>query len=442
MFAPTDAVELVLTQLLGKEAKQDVERIQRAWDYYYGETPNMIEAADGVDDNVRLNVVQICVDAATDYLFGERLPMTLDGEDEAQAWLDAVWESSGGMGLLQDARTNGAIAGTAWLKLQMPPEGESVRTTLPRIRTLNPSSVEVLTDEDDYERVLEYRVTWVARDDRGRLVTRRERWLRDGSVWQYLKEQAASNDRFRVVDSAVWGWPFPPVFCCKNLPAPNEFGGRPDVTTDLMNLQDAINGTASDARHISRLLGHPQLWFAGVDAQQLTAKPGEALLLPDEAKGGVLSPGAAPGGHLALIEALKAVYHEQSRVPEIAAGRLDNVGQLSGLALRILYGPLQRRTATQRRLYGDGLISEVNAALLALAEYEPATTVLAWPDNLPQDEGELAKDAQDKQRAGVSMRTTLGELGYDPDAEEDRRKDEADERAQGVAGALAQFDMR
>ena len=118
---------------------------------------------------------------------------------------------------------------------------------------------------------------------------------------------------------------------------------------------------------------------------------------------------------------MKAALHEISRVPEITAGRLDNIGNLSGLALKILYGPLIRKTETKRRLYG-AMVQQIAANVCELGGLGQVGDVeIRWPEIVPEDPGAQAATAEALQRAGVSVDTSLAEIGYDPAQEADRR---------------------
>ncbi len=59
------------------------------------------------------------------------------------------------------------------------------------------------------------------------------------------------------------------------------------------------------------------------------------------------------GSHLDLSRRLDEAMHEPSRTLAVATG------ELSGLALQVLYGPLVEKTRTKRTTYGD-LLTELN----------------------------------------------------------------------------------
>jgi len=121
----------------------------------------------------------------------------------------------------------------------------------------------------------------------------------------------------------------------------------------------------------------------------------------------------------------------------VTAGRLDNIGNLSGLALKILYGPLVRKTEVKRRLYGS-MIESLTGALLEFGGYGPGYHVdIRWPEIIPSDPVTEAAAADALQRAGVSQSTVLSEMGYDPEAEAEKR---ASEQTNLGAALLTAFD--
>lgn len=448
---PVDASTL-LVHVDAEAERQRLEAIGKAWAYYHGEAPDQLKVHDGVDDNVRVNVVAVVVDASVDALWGEALAFSVDEPDETdddqapdaeddepagpapipdeQAYLDGVWDGNRRMSLLHDLALNGAMAGSALLMI-VPRDGVPIRVgapeTYPRLVNLDPTTVVPRWDQDDLDRIVEYVITWTIRDLKGHPAVRRKVLTDEGNgTWVIVDEVAPRGGRFEPMGPpVVWPYPWPPIVACKNLPRPNEWWGQPDVGPSLLKQQDAINAVLSNSRRVTRLHGHPKVWASGIaDGSELDVGPEEAIILPDgDSRVGTLGPGAVIDQHLSLYERLRDALFAESRVPPVVAGKLDNIGQLSGLAMRILYGPLVRKTLTKRRSYGE-MLAEVNQRLLELASLRPLGTTIAWPEVVPQDELELATAAEAKQRAGVSKATTLRELGYDPDEEAANREDE------------------
>ncbi len=105
---------------------------------------------------------------------------------------------------------------------------------------------------------------------------------------------------------------------------------------------------------------------------------------------------------------------------------MESVGQLSGVALEILYQPLLEKTETKRLTYGD-MLTEINRRLLAIAGYgDELYTELRWQELLPKDNLMQAQAGLALKQLGVSGDTLVQEAGYDPDVERKKRALEPD----------------
>jgi len=142
------------------------------------------------------------------------------------------------------------------------------------------------------------------------------------------------------------------------------------------------------------------------------------------------------GNSIEVYKRIKEFLHELSRTPEIATGKLDNVGSLSGLALQILYQPIIEKTNTKRLLYGDMLI-ELNRRLLAIGGYgEDNYTKIIWPDILPADTTQQINEMRFDKEIGASDYTLLSKRGYDPELEADRRKMDTQSAGEALLAAF------
>lgn len=403
------------------------ERIARAWAIYRGDHPRPLRVREGEpDDNVILNLAGLVVDTGVDALFGQEVGIVAEPEaqaSEARDWLKAAWKANRGMLTLQAAATNGAVSGQAALRI-LPAEGR----VPPRLVVVDPQMLRVVWAPDDVGVVLGYAICWMARDDRGQPLERRQLIQRDGSAWVIADQQRAGAGKWVTLPDGEtrWPYPWPPIVDCQNLPEPNAWWGRPDLTSDVLDTQAAVNRVLSNAARVQRIHGHPKVWAKGVDdGEGLDVAPDEAILLPDtESEIGTLEPRSQVADHVELYRVVKASLHEIARVPEITAGRLEGIGQLSGLALQILYGPLVRKTETKRRLYGE-LVRVTSQRMLELAGFGPDVAVeVQWPEIVPTDDQERASAAEALQRAGVSRATALERIGFDPEAEAEARSGE------------------
>ena len=198
----------------------------------------------------------------------------------------------------------------------------------------------------------------------------------------------------------------------------------------MLDLCDGINRVVSNINRIVRLYAHPRTWGKMIgDALNMDANPGAVIRLehPDamldnlEMKSDLAS-------SIDLSRRMVAALHETTRIPEVATGKLDSAGQLSSLALRILYAPLLQKTESKRRTYGDGIKTLYDRSL-TLMGYESQTVEIVWPEILPTDPEALRRTALIDSQLGVSRTTILEQLGYDPELEAEGRQEDQQEQA-------------
>lgn len=442
---PSNAVDVAA--YLDATADADYHRqraIHRAWNIYRGDQPKPLRVLPGEpDDNVRLNLAGLVVDTGVDALFGQDITaqvLTGDQPDDiGTAYLHSVLEANREMLLLQSAATNGAVAGHAAIRIMPPVEG-APPGTLPRLLVVDPEMLRVVWAPDDVGAVEAYVLQWTGYDALGKEIGKRQIIQRDGNGWVTIEQeqQGGNSGRWTTLAQTPWNFTWAPIVDTQNLPEPNAYWGRPDLTADVLETQLTLNKVMSNAARVQRIHGHPKVVAKGVGDGDLDVGPDEAIVLPDtESEISLLEPRAQVADHIQLFNTVKAALHEISRVPEITAGKLDNVGQLSGLALKILYGPLVRKTEVKRRLYG-GMVEELGRRLLEMGGYGPDHKVeIMWPEIIPSDPLVQAQAADALQQVGVSQATTLQQLGYDPQAEAEAK---ASEQTNIGAALLTAFD--
>ncbi len=396
-------------------------RFKKAWDAYYGRFPRPLKVKPNQpDDNVLVNFARVVVDKGVSFLFGQDVSFELSEVEEtaAEQWLDACWAANRKMTLLQKLALNGAICGHAFIKV-VPQQPH------PRLVVLDPSTVTVRWEPDDIEQVVSYRIQYPAIEPRtGKPMAVRQLIERDGRAWRIIDQVSRGNSAaWETTADTIWPYPWPPVIDCQNLPAPNEYWGISDLEDDVLQLNSSINFVLSNLARIIRYHAHPKTWGRGFSANQLSVAVDETIVLPSpDAELRNLEMVSDLSSSIALYERLREALHEVTRVPEVATGKLDRAGALSGLALNILYQPLLEKTETKRRTYGD-LLVELNRRLLALGGFgEENRTVLHWPELLPGDPKAEAETALLLQQLGVSQATLLQKLGYDPELEAQKRE--------------------
>lgn len=421
-------------------AAEDAARLEewrRAWDAYFGVFRPSLANRPGskTDDNVAINYIRLIVDKAVAALFGQPFQFELGGGESvrtpAEAWLDACLEANGGRLLWQKLAINGAVCGHAFLKIA--PNGGAY----PRLVVVSPEYVRVTFEPDDIATVVRYVIQYTTPGANNKPVEVRQTIERDGNGWAVTDEMSVGGGAWQVQQAIQWPWPWPPIIDCQNMPSPNEYYGIADAEMDVLRLNEAINFVLSNIQRIIRYHAHPKTWGTGFSASALRVGADETIALPPGSTLQNLEMQSDLASSLAHLDRLKQALHEVAQVPEVALGKLDNVGALSGVALRILYQPLLDRTEVKRQTYG-ALIVELFRRLLDMAGFGANNIVsLHWPDILPDNSTERIQQALLLKQLGVSADTLLRELGYDPDAEAEKRQVEEAQTGEQLIAAFA-----
>lgn len=441
--------------------RADLERKQRmlqAWDAYSGKFQPPLKVVSGQpDDNVISNRCAPIVDKSVSFLFGQAVKIeatdestddaTGQGDSPIQDFIDGLWgDDDDRMTLLSKIATNGGAFGQEFVKL-IPVQGTM---KYPRIVNLDPRIICIVTDPEDCDVHIAYVIEYpgtndlqkrqiIARvDPDGLAALAGEQELDDHwTITNYIRK-GQTGTWTQTGEPEEWPYPFPPIFTNQNLPNPNEAWGRPDLTPDLINQNKVLNFVQSNTSRIIKYHGHPVTYATGLNASQISMAVDDLICLPDPSS--KLEKLAAMDnftGLLSFASNIRDDMDEQSRVPAVALGRLESLpkGNISGVALQLLFQPLIELTVQKRRLYGK-LIREVTRAALVLAglitieQFEDYPIEIRWPNLLPIDDLAAAQTATLLQGLGVSKSTILAQLGY-----------QAEDEAAKVAQETAQQQM-
>jgi hypothetical protein len=421
-----------------EQARQ--RRYQKVWDAYFGRLPKPLVVKPGKpDDNVALNYVRLIIDASVAFLFGQEPEFELlEGQESpAEEWLDACWRENKKMQLLQKLGINGAACGHVYLKLAPAAQPGGY----PRLINLSPEYVTVICDPDDIDLVWRYIIEYPARGKDGERLTVRQTVERDaGQTWTVTDEVSVNDGKWQVREAIVWPWGWAPILDCQNLPSPNEYYGIADVEEDVLALNYSLNFTLSNLQRIVRYHAHPKTWGKGITAKELSIGVDETILLPNPAAElHNLEMTTDLSSLLDLFARLKDAMHETTRTPEVATGKLvDGTGQLSGVALQILYQPLVQKTNAKRLTYGE-LLTECNRRLLDMAGYGPDNwTTLRWPEILPKNALEERQVLLLDKQLGVSNDTLMTKADYDPEQEREKRANDGEQLGEQLLTAFDQ----
>lgn len=462
MIAPSTLSQptaLSLAQAPMPQADADRKRLMKdAWKSYRGEFAPPLKLTPGQpDDTVISNRCAPIVDKGVSFLFGQVLKIECgdageqpnapdapgDGDnDEMTDFLQGVWgDDDDFMTLLTMLSTNGGVCGHAFAKLVPPLTDDGY----PRVVVLDPQLVRKVTHPEDCALTLAYIIEYptvaywqkrqiVARiDPQGDLLTEGNLDPKDTWTISNYTRKGEQGGWQQSGATEPWPYPFAPIFDNQNLPNPNESWGTPDLTPDLIAENRVVNFLQSNLARIIKYHAHPRTWASGVHMEEWNAAIDGTILLPSpESKLGMLAPMENFGGLLSFIEDIRSSMDEQSRVPAVALGRLEGLpkGNISGVALQLLFQPLIEKTILKQRLYGNLIRNVTRAALvlvgkLAIADVETYKVNLHFQNLLPVDDLAAAQTALIWKQLGVSEATLLQGAGFDPDAEAEKSTNEA-----------------
>lgn len=427
---PNVAAAVGLELVAAREQRDRLERIRNAWNIYRsGGTPPLVSKPGQPDDNTLINLCRIIVEKGADFLFGKPVEFDVVGDyEEQELWLDQVWRKNSRELLLHDIAINGAVTGDVFIRIVPDPING-----FPRIVNIDPGTVVALWDPDDIENVIEYQIEWVGVDPvNGDSVARRQTITREGGLWVIRDFESRNMEpRWRQIASETWPYAWCPIVHAKNLPMPNEFYGQPDLTEDIIHMNDRINFVASNTSKIIRHHAHPKTWGRGFSNQELDISPDTVTIIhsPDGMLAN-LEMQSDLQSSLAWYRYLVSALHWLARVPEVATGRTESLGQLSGVALEILYGPIVDKTRTKRLLYG-ALLNTVNEHLLEMNGWRDLECRCRWADPWPVDNLTQAQIGIMYRNLGVSMRTIHDMLGLDYDRERRNALADGDQTVSG-----------
>lgn len=409
------------------EERARLARYQTAWDAYFGNMPDPLKVKPGqANDNVKVNYARLIVDVGASDLFGEEPKFDLDPDSNepspAQIWLDECWRRNRKQILLQKAAINGGVCGHVFLKI-VPRVGD-----VPRLILLSPEYVSVVTDPDDIDQVWRYIIQYTARDPQtGKPLTIRQVIERDDAGrWTVIDQVSRNRGAWETRQSIAWPYSWPPIIDCQNLPSPNEYYGIADIEEDVLSLNGAYNFALSNTQRIIRFHAHPKTWGRGFTAKELNIGVDDTIILQSptaelhnlEMQGDLSS-------SIEYGERLKRGLHETSRTPEVATGKLDSTAGLSGVALQILFQPLTQKTSGKRLTYGEMLI-ELNRRLCEMGGFgRGGLCSILWGELRPTSALEERQVLLLDKQLGASQDTLLHKAGYDPDAEREKREQEA-----------------
>jgi hypothetical protein len=429
------------------KAMEQVRRLTRqtmiatALSFYSGYGPKQLKAKDGEpDDNIFINYAQVIVDKGVGFLFGKSLVIGVGTDDDktGEEYLEQVWSQAQRDEEFQEMAQDGAVTGDAYLKIVIEPTG------LPRVTVGDPATFEIVTDPHDVSRPVKFCCSYQMTDGAGREYLFKEETERNegGLKWRirHYESRDGGNVWTPTGYDMTWNYPTPPIFHAKNLPNPKCTYGKPDLTEDVLAVIAYISRLDSLCGKIVRMHASPKPWAKNMSKTDIEWGTDNMLFLkptgtPLEREIGFLEMQNDISTALSLRKVLREALAEMTGVPEVATGKVETTGQLSSVALRLLYGPLIEKTEKKQLRYGR-MIKECVEALLVIGGIKDQKVKLNWGDALPGDEKAKVEVAEGKQRLGFSQNTLIKELGGDPVHEAQMREHDTSDLGDELLGAF------
>ncbi len=444
----------------GAVSKEDATRktlIEVAREYAKGNQPPPLMVKLGqTNDNVIVNLTGLVRDRATALLFGEGVEFDLPGEGDTpeSEYIEAVWEANDKDELLQDTSDYGVTGGTPCFQIN-PGAIYKDGVVYPEILCIDPAYLTIKTEPENYRRVAKYVIQYKVRMEEGDRERNRKREIiplksideatgaETISSWEIHDYIEGDNGTWIEMNTPVlWNYSFPPILPFKNLPNAGSPYGKPDITPDVLHLQDAINRVVSNANKVLRLMAHQRLFGKMFGSASRVDVGPDSILNSDNPDADLksLDPTSDFAGMTGFGELLREALFTIARSSD-PQGIKDKVGQITNFGLSILYKDAIDKLKTKRKLYGEAL-KELNRRLLILNDMEPDPGDVIWAEALPQNEGEEIRGYEFDLRNGIaSVQTIRQKRGYDEETEKERieaEQQEAVKNADNIGGGMLQ----
>lgn len=372
---------------------------------------------------VRFNFNRPIVNLGAAFLAGKPVRWSIgkEGKEDKAATKAAndIWDRSGSdRAFLKAARCAGIYGEVVGLAVK----DEQERA---RIEFVSPDICFPTFDGRDASRMVALDITWREENREGRQITRREFYTETG-------REVYEDDREVVEERQAWD--ALPAAWIRNLAVEGESYGISDLegVVDLVEEYDhlcAKRGRALD------YYATPTIVVKGHRPGSLNKDMRTILYLDKDADAFFLEwQGTAPDYEQQLTR-IRNDLTEISQVPAVAFGRQDSgFSAISGIALKLLYGPLLAKTNDKRANQGPPLEYLMWLALQAdgvTTDLESVNTV--WPDPLPEDDQMKAEGEATAVREGLRSRlTAIGRLGAENPKQELQQID-AEQRVERLA---------
>jgi len=376
------------------------------------------------------NFFRPVVTVSATWLAGQPLAFEVESGSETEAqYLSDLWQRSGSDAAFLKSAYQASIYGDACLKIESGEQGAA-------LKWLDPSICFPEFDPHDHTRLVAMVVAYKTQLATGGDVEYRADY-RNGRVTVRIDDAVTVEETYD--DAALGG---PPFVWIPNDHVVGSCFGRSDIEP-IVQLVERYEHTALAHFNVLDYHGSPNLAvFGSAKPQQETTEKGVKTTFWFTSPDGRIEMVGWKGSFPAYgdeLERLRDAIAEVSEVPRVAFGQFDGSSALSGVALRILYGPIVAKTDRKRAIWGPALERAVwMASSIDGFAFDPDRIHAVWQDPMPGDELAALEALEAKGRLGVSRSQILKELEYSPEeiAAMTAERDADDERTAARRAAL------
>jgi hypothetical protein len=303
------------------------------------------------------------------------------------------------------------------------------------------------TNPEDFEQVIRYTIRFNTIGFDGKELSRKQihEYQDVSSDWLIVDYQlsSATGGRWEETNREIWGYTFPQIVHFQNLPSADSVYGIPDLTEDLMRLQDKLNFVASNINKIIRLYAHPKSLAYGIGSDQkdvIDTSAGEMILANSpEAWWKNIEMQSDLASSSGYFTTLRQAFFDVSRTVDIDSVA-DKLGALTNFGLKVLYQDAINKIETKRQLYGDALL-EINRRLLVINGMPDDPGEIIWHDAIPENGAEVSNELKIDIEMGIlSKQTAADTKGYDWQQEQDRISEQQTQEGNVGTEILKLFD--
>jgi len=377
---------------------------------------------------LRYNLARPIIHAAASFLAGKEITFIVQDDEEATKRADQIWTESGGSATFMQNALLGLILGDACI---MPSKPKDEETAL--FRWLDPSICYPMFDAYDIDKLISLVIAYEVVAPDGKTQRYREEWNK-GKITYYLDDTITDTD---VYDEELYEGV--PAVWIRNYQLKSDIFGRSDLQP-IAELVEQYDHMCEKQSRIIDYYASPNIFIKGVSKKNVEVAKGERTMyfLPADGDIGFVEWQGTPPAVEEHLNRVRETISEVSEVPQIAFSKMEGVPtNISGVALKLLYGPLMSKTERKRQTWGPALERAMQMALLAegFSETKLDSISIEWQNPLPSSEVEAWQIAAEKEAMGVSKRQILREQGY-TEQEVDQFEKEKQEEQDGMDKAM------